>query len=230
LRGAKGDSEVAIEHFKGAEAKFLEAGNYENAIATARRLAAVQIEQFATDGNIDRVRDAKNTLSATTEWIERIWNQVDSVDWRYAVSDRFSNVYADIAWCQAVLNESIDDIAFTVARAKGRELLTHSRELWRSTQVGEDLSEYVDRLRVESRLAERERWRASRKVKSDLSVDEQIRASQQQLEEIDLRRRLLFPPPSSPNEQPPIDVVQAFLEVHPSCGAQKLGPVEISSM
>jgi CHAT domain len=216
LRGAKGDSEVAIEHFKGAEARFLEAGNYENAIATARRLAAVQVEQFATDGNIDRVRDAKNTLSATTEWIEQIWNQVDSVDWRYAVSDRFSNVYAEIAWCQAVLNESIDDIAFTVARAKGREFLTHSQELWRSTQVGEDLSEYVDRLRVESRLAERERWRASRKVKPDLSVDEQIRSSQQQLEEIDLRRRLLFPPPSSSNEQPPIGVVQAFLEVHPS--------------
>jgi hypothetical protein len=216
LRGAKGDSEVAIKHFERAEAKFLEAGNYENAIATARRLAAVRMEQFATDGNIDRVHDAKNALSVTTEWIERIWNQVDSVDWRYAVSDRFSNVYADIAWCQAVLNESIDDIAFTVARAKGREFLSHSRELLRSTQVGEDLGEYVDRLRVESRLAERERWRASRKVKPDLSVDEQVRASQQQLEEIDLRRRLLFPPPSSPNEQPPIDVVQAFLEVHPS--------------
>ena len=216
LRGAKGDSEVAIEHFEGGEAKFLEAGNYENAIATARRLAAMQIERFATDGNIDRVRDAKNTLSATTEWIEQIWNQVDSVDWRYAVSDRFSNTYADIAWCQAVLNESIDDIAFTVARAKGREFLAHSQELWRSTRVGENLSEYVDRLRVESRLAERERWRASRKAEPDLSVDDQMRASQQQLEEIDLRRRLLFPPPSSSSEQPPIGVVQAFLEVHPS--------------
>jgi tetratricopeptide (TPR) repeat protein len=216
LRSAEGDFEIAVEHFKGAEAKFLEAGNHENAIATARRLAAIQIEQFETDGNTERVSDAKNTLSATLEWIEQIWNQVDSVDWRYAVSDRFSSVYADIAWCQAVLNESIAEVAFSVARAKGREFLTHSHELRRSTQVGEDLGEYVDQLRVESRLAERERWRASRKAKPDLSVDEQMRASQQQLEAIDLRRRLLFPPPSSPNEQPPIDVVQAFLEVHPS--------------
>jgi len=44
----------------------------------------------------------------------------------------------------------------------------------------------------------------------------QMRATQQELEAIDLRRRLLFPPPSSGSEQPPIEVVQAFLEVHPS--------------
>lgn len=141
---------------------------------------------------------------------------MDSVDWRYAVSDRFSSVYADIAWCQAVLNEPIAEVAFSVVRAKGREFLTHSHELRRSTQVGEHLREYVDQLRVESRLAERERWRASRKAKPDLSVDEQMRSSQQQLEAIDLRRRLLFPPASSPNEQPPINVVQAFLEAHSS--------------
>lgn len=65
--GAERDFEVAIEHFKGAEAKFLEAGNYENAIATGRRLASRQIEQFATDGNTDRVRYAKNALWSTKE-------------------------------------------------------------------------------------------------------------------------------------------------------------------
>src|SRR5439155_23971133 len=103
-----------------------------------------------------------------------------------------------------------------VARAKVREFLAHFQELRRSAQVGEDLVEYVDQLRVESRVAEQARWRASREVKPDLNIDLQMRATQQELEAIDLRRRLLFPPPSSPNEQPPIEVVQGFLEVHPS--------------
>lgn len=214
LRNAKADFDIAINNFQGAEAKFLKAGNYENAITTARRLAGLHIEQYETDGDIHRVRDAKDTLLRTIEWIEKIWNQIDSVDWRYSVSDRFSTLYADIAWCQAVLNESIAEVAVSVARAKGREFLAHSQEVRRSTQVGEYLGEYVDQLRVESRLAERERWRALRKAKADLNVDEQMRSSQQQLEAIDLRRRLLFPLPSSSNEQPPIDVVQAFLEVH----------------
>lgn len=216
LRSAEGDFEVAIEYFKGAEAKFLESGKHDNAIATARRLAALHIAQFETGGNTDRVRDAKNALWATIEWIEQIWSSVDSVDWRYAVSDRFSSVYADIAWCQAVLNEPIDEVAFTVVRAKGREFLAHADEVRHSTRAGELLSEYVDQLRVESRIAERERWRASRKVKPDLSLDEQIRASEQQLEAIELRRRLLIPPASSPNEQRPIDIVQAFLDAHPA--------------
>ena len=215
LREADGDLEVAAEHFKAAEAKFVESGNHVNAIATARRLAALHVEQFETDGNIDRVRDAKNTLWATTEWIEQIWNSVDLVEWRHAVSDQFSSVYADIAWCQAVLNEPIAEIVFSAARAKGREFLSHIHEVQRSARVGEHLAEYVDQLRVESRIAERERWRASMKAKPDLSVDEHIRASEQQLEAIELRRRLV-PPAFSPNEQPPVDVVQAFLEAHPA--------------
>ena len=215
LRGAEGDFEIAIEYFKRAEVRFLESGNHENAITTARRRAAIEIKQFETDGNTDRVRDARKALWATMEWIEQIWNQVDSVDWRYAVSDRFSSVYADLAWCQTVLNEPIADIAFSVARAKGREFLTHANEVRRSVGEGEHLAEYVDQLRVDSRIAERERWRASRKAKPDQSVHAQIRASQQQLEAIALRRRLLIPPAPTANEQPPIDVVRAFLEVNP---------------
>jgi hypothetical protein len=215
LRGAAGDFEAAIKHFEIARAKFLESGNYENAITAARRLSALHVQQFERDGKPDSVREAKKSLSNATEWIEQIWSQIDSVDWRYAVSDRFSSVYADIAWCQAILKEPADDIATAVARAKGREFLAHFQELRRSAQVGEDLGEYVDQLRVESRVAERARWRASREVKPDLSVNLQMHATQQQLEEIDLRRRLLFPPPSPQNEQAPMDVVQAFLEVHP---------------
>jgi tetratricopeptide (TPR) repeat protein len=215
LRRAEGSLETAMEDFRRAEAKFVESGNYENAIATARRHAALHIEQFETGGNIDSVQAAKNTLLTTIEWIEQIWNQVDSVDWRYAVSDRFSGVYADIAWCQAVLNEPITEVASSIARAKGREFLAHTDEVRRSARVGEYLGEYVDQLRVESRLAERERWRAARTVKPDLSVDEQIRTSKQQLEEIDLRRRLLFPPAKT-DEAPLVETVRAFLEVHPS--------------
>jgi hypothetical protein len=216
LRGAEGDFEVAIKHFEIARAKFLESGNYENAITTARRLSALQIQQFESDGKLHRVHDAKKSLSDATAWIEQIWSQVDSVDWRYAVSDRFSSVYADIAWCQAILKEPTIDVVFAVARAKGREFLAHSQELRHSAQVGEDLTDYVDQLRVESRVAERAQWRASREARPDLSVDVQMRETHQQLEAIDLRRRLLFPPPSSLNEEPPIEVVQAFLDIHPS--------------
>jgi hypothetical protein len=183
---------VAIKHFEIARAKFVESGNYENAIATARRFAALQIHQFEKDRKPERIREAKKSLSDATAWIEQIWNQVDSVDWRYDVSDRFSSVYADIAWCQAILKESMKDIASTVARAKGREFLAHFQELRRSAQVGENPGEYVDQLRVESRIAERARWRASRQAEPDLSLDEEMRATQQELEAIDLRRRLRF--------------------------------------
>ena len=93
---------------------------------------------------LDRVREAKKSLSDATAWIEQIWNQLDSIDWRFAVSDRFSNVYADIAWCQAILKESTDEIAFAVARAKGRESLAHSRELRRSTLNASSINSIVD--------------------------------------------------------------------------------------
>ena len=172
-----------------------------------------EIKQFETDGNTDRVRDARGRSWLTIEWIEQIWNQVDLVEWRYAVSDRFSSVYADLAWCRAVITNLLPTSHSQWHEQKVANSLRMPMKFGAALE-GEHLAEYVDQLRVDSRIAERERWRASRKAKPDQSVHAQIRASQQQLEAIALRRRVLIPPAPTANEQPPIDVVQAFLEVN----------------
>lgn len=216
LRGRSGDCDAAINSFRISEAKFLEVGNYVNAVTSARRAAAVKVHQFRNGDSIDRVREAKELLLKATQWIDRLWQQIDSVAWRYTISDRFSNVYAEIAWCQATLNESIEALAFTVARAKGREFAAHIHEVQGSWQIREGLAEYLDQLRVESRLAETARWRAQRRAEPDRNVDETVRATQRKLEVIELQRRLLFPSPSDHNGESPIITLNAFLRNHPT--------------
>jgi hypothetical protein len=215
LRGSAGDFEVAVDSFQSSMSDFLGAGYYENAITSARRLAAHWIERFLRDGALSDVREAEQVLQHATEWIELIWNQVDSLQWRFTVSDRFSNVYAEISWCRAMLGDAPDAIAFALARSKGREFLTHSAELRRSMQIDGGLGDFIDQLRVESRQAERTRWEAARKTRLDIDVNEATQRSRQQLRDIELRCRLLFPPPSPESDQPPLSAVGAFLEMHP---------------
>jgi hypothetical protein len=47
-------------------------------------------------------------------------------------------------------------------------------------------------------------------------VNEAVQTSRQQLRDIELRRRLLFPPPSDEVDQPPLGSVEAFLGTHPN--------------
>lgn len=216
LRGEAGDFESACEFFRLAQDRFLEAGNDGNAIAVARRLASLVIEQYERDHAIERVTEAKKYLVAATEWVEQLWNQVDSVEWRYMISDQFSNIYAEIAWCQALLSEPPEEIAPSVARAKGREFVTHTRELERNSRVSEHLGEYLDQLRVDSRLAESARWRAAAKARPDASLNEDMRQAQRRLQDIDLKRRILVPPSSRDEATVPLDTVRAFLDHHPA--------------
>jgi CHAT domain-containing protein len=216
LRGEAGDFESAGKLFRLAQSRFLEAGNHGNAIAVARRLASLVIEQYERDQVIERVTEAKKYLVAATEWVEQLWNQVDSIEWRYMISDQFSNIYAEIAWCQAVLREKPEEIAPSVARAKGREFATHTRELERSSQVSEHLGEYLDQLRVESRLAESARWRAAAEARPDTSLNEDMRQAQRRLQDVDLKRRILIPPSSRDEATAPLDAVRAFLDHHPA--------------
>jgi hypothetical protein len=69
---------------------------------------------------------------------------------------------------------------------------------------------------VESREAERSRWEAARRSRFDVDVNEAVQTSRQQLRDIELRRRLLFPPPSDEVDQPALGSVGAFLETHPN--------------
>jgi hypothetical protein len=216
LRNEAGDFESAIELFRLAQNRFLDAGNHGNAIAVARRLAALEIEQYERDHAIDRVAEARKYLVTATEWVEQLWNQVDSIEWRYMISDQFSNLYAEIAWCQAILREQPEEIAPSVARAKGREFATHARELERSSQVSEHLGEYLDQLRVESMLAESVRWRAAAAARPDASLNEDMQQAQRRLHDVELKRRILFPPPSLDEARAPLDIVRAFLDHHPA--------------
>jgi hypothetical protein len=215
LRAFAEDFQVALDSYKTAMADFLEAKHYEHAIATAQRLAGLWIQRFMQEGGLSNVREAERVLLQAIVWIEIIWVQVDTIQWRFEVSDRFSNVYAEVAWCQATLGEAPEVIAFALARSKGREFLSHSAESRRSLQIEGGLGEFMDQLRVESREAERVRWEATKKSRLDVDFNEAVQISRQQLRDIELRRRLLFPPPSDESEQPPLGSVEAFLETHP---------------
>jgi hypothetical protein len=215
LRALAEDFQVAPDSYKTAVADFFEAKRYEHAIATAQRLAGLWTQRFMQEVDLSNVREAERVLLQAIVWIEMIWVQVDSIQWRFEASDRFSNVYAEVAWCQATLGEAPEVIAFALARSKGREFLSHSAESRRSLQIEGGLGEFMDQLRVESRGAERVRWEATKKSRLDVDVNEAVQISRQQLRDIELRRRLLFPPPSDESEQPPLGSVEAFLETHP---------------
>jgi tetratricopeptide (TPR) repeat protein len=217
LRSSAEDSHVALESYKAAIADFLGAKHYEHAITAAQRLAALWIDRFRRDNDLSNVREAEKVFKQATEWIEVIWAQVDSIQWHFAVSDRFSNVYAELAWCQATLGDAPELIAFALARSKGREFLTHSAESRRTMQTEGGLGEFMDQLRVESREAERIRWEAANKARLDVDVNEAVQSSRQQLRDIELRRRILFPPPSDEGDHPTLSSVDAFLNMHPKC-------------
>ena len=215
LRSSAEDSQVTLDSYKAAMADFLGAKHYEHAITTAQRLAALWIGRFRKDKDPSNVREAEQVLKQATKWIEVIWAQVDSVQWRFAVSNRFSNVYAEIAWCQATLGDAPQLVAFALARSKGREFLTHSAESRRIMQMEGGLGEFMDQLRVESREAERIRWEAANKARQDADVNEAVQMSRQQLRDIELRRRVLFPPPSDEGDHPSLSSVDEYLETHP---------------
>ncbi|HEU5407783.1 MAG TPA: CHAT domain-containing protein, partial [Nitrospira sp.] len=215
LRDLAGDFETTLESYNAAIADFLESKRYDHAIAVSQRLAGLWVQRFMREGDPSNVREAEQILEQAIGWIEIVWAQVDSVQWRFEVSDRFSNVYAEIAWCQATLGAAPEVIAFALARSKGREFISHSAESRRALQIEGGLSEFMDQLRVESRQAERSRWEAAKNSRLDVDVNEAVQRSRQQLRDIELRRRLLFPPPSDESEQPPLGSVEAFLEIHP---------------
>ena len=148
-------------------------------------------------------------------WVDDLWTQIDSVDWHYLISDRYSEIYADIAWCQATLQEPLRDLVSMVARSKGREFVAHAQELQLGTDSSEKLSEYADQLRVDSRLAERKRWQASRKAKPDIALDEVMRTSTEEMRHVEFARRLLFPRPLVENDVDILDTVEDFLRTHP---------------
>jgi len=216
LRAIAVDFQAALASYEAAMAYFLEAKRYDNAISTSQRIAGLWIQRFIRDGDSSSVVEAEQILRQAIEWIEIVWAQVDSVQWRFEVSDRYSNVYAEIAWCQATLGKAPDVIAFALARSKGREFISHSAESRRSLQIEGGLGEFIDQLRVESREAERLRWEAARGARLDGDVNEAVQTSRRQLRDIELRRRLLFPPPSDEVDQPPLGSVEAFLQTHPN--------------
>jgi hypothetical protein len=84
-------------------------------------------------------------------------------------------------------------------------------------QMEGGLGEFMDQLRVESREAERIRWEAANKARLDVDVNEVVQTFRQQLRDIELRRRLLFPPPSDQGDHPSLSSVDVFLETHPRC-------------
>ena len=174
LREHVGDEEAAIYYLTLARDKFFAAGSVENAITAARRIAAVHMQVFHKANSLDGARAAKDVLLTAAKWVDELWEQIDSVDWHYLISDRYSDVYADIAWCQSVLGDPLEEMVFMAARAKGREFLAHSR-LQFGAKASEKLGEYADQLRVDSRLAERKRWQASRKAKPDIALDQVMR-------------------------------------------------------
>ena len=216
LRALAGDFQAALDLYSAAMADFLESKRYDHAIAMSQRLADLWIQRFMREGAPSNVREAEQVLQQAIGWIEIIWAQVDSIQWRFEVSDRFSNVYAAIAWCQATLGEAPEVIAFALARSKGREFMSHSAESRRSLQIEGGLGEFMDQLRVESREAERLRWEAERTSRLDVDISDAVQASRRQLRDIELRRRLLFPPPSNESDRPPLGSVVAFLETNPN--------------
>jgi CHAT domain-containing protein len=215
LRGRADDEEAAIDYLSRCRDKFIASGSTENAISAARRISTVQIKIFNKTHSLDAVRNAKDVLLTAAGWVDDLWTQIDSVDWHYLISDRYSEIYADIAWCQATLQEPLRDLVSMVARSKGREFVAHARELQLGTDSSEKLSEYADQLRVDSRLAERKRWQASRKAKPDIALDEVMRTSRDEMRHVELARRLLFPRPLIDNDVDILDTVEDFLQTHP---------------
>jgi hypothetical protein len=215
LRDRAGDEEAAIDYLSRSRDKFFATGSTENAISAARRISTVQIKVFDETHSLDAVRAAKDALLTAAGWVDDLWTQIDSVDWHYLISDRYSEIYADIAWCQATLQEPSRDLVSMVARSKGREFVAHAQELQLGTDSSEKLSEYADQLRVDSRLAERKRWQASRKAKPDIALDEVMRTSTEEMRHVELARRLLFPRPLVENDVDILDTVEDFLQMHP---------------
>ncbi len=162
----------------------------------------------------EAIISAKEALSVAAGWVDELWAQFDSVDWHYLISNRYSEIYADIAWCQATLNDSLRDLLSTLARSKGREFMAHAQELQLGSQSGETLREYADQLRVNSRLAERKRWQAAREAKPDTPLDEVMKTSREAMRNVELARRVIFPRPNAESEVPVLDTVSAFLETH----------------
>jgi HEPN domain-containing protein len=216
LRANVGDFQIALDSYRAAMADFLEAKRYDNAIVMAQRIADLLVQRFLREGDLSSLREAERTLLRAIEWIEIIWARVNSVQWRFEVSNRYSNVYAELAWCQATLGAAPEIVAFALARSKGREFISHSAESRRSLQLEGGLGEFMDQLRVESREAERARWEAARKSRFDVDVNVAVQASRQSLRDIELRRGLLFPPPTEDVDQPPLDSVDAFLAIQPA--------------
>lgn len=215
LRGRADDEEAAIDYLSRSSDKFFATGSTENAISAARRISTVHMKIFKKTDSLDAVRAAKDALLTAAGWVDDLWIQIDSVDWHYLISDRYSEIYADISWCQTILQEPLRDLLSMVARAKGREFVAHAQELKLGTDSSEKLSEYADQLRVDSRLAERKRWQASRKAKPDISLDEVMRISRDEMRHVELARRLLFPRPLIENDVDVLDTVEDFLQTHP---------------
>lgn len=215
LRGNAGDDEVALDYLTRSRDKFFAMGSIENAISAARRLASVRIKDFERNGSVDSVREAKRVLLNAAEWVDELWSQIDSVDWHYFISDRYSEIYADIVWCQATLQDDLREIIPMVARSKGREFVAHAKELRLGTGANEKLGEYADQLRVDSRLAERKRWQASRNAKADIAFDEVMRSSNKEIREIEIARTLLFPRPLVDDNLDILTNLEGFLQAHP---------------
>jgi CHAT domain-containing protein len=215
LRGRADDEEAAIDYLLRSRDKFFANGSTENAISAAKRISTVHMKIFNTTHSLDAVRVAKDVLLTAARWVDDLWTQIDSVDWHYLISDRYSEIYADIAWCQATLQEPLRDLVSMVARSKGREFVAHAQELQLGTDSSEKLSEYADQLRVDSRLAERKRWQASRKAKPDIALDEVMRTSTEEMRHVEFARRLLFPRPLVENDVDILDTVEDFLRTHP---------------
>ncbi len=215
LRGRTNDDETALEYLARSRDKFFVIGSTENAISAARRMSTVYMKIFEETHSVAAVRATKGVLLTAAGWVDELWTQIDSVDWHYLISDRYSEIYADIAWCQATLQEPLRDLVSMVARSKGREFVAHAQELQLGIDSNEKLRDYADQLRVDSRLAERKRWQASRKAKPDIALDEVMRTSRDEMRHVELARRLLFPRPLIENDTSILDTAEAFLQTHP---------------
>jgi CHAT domain len=215
LRNSEGDLTEAVDCLMESRDTFYALGTTENAISASQRVALVHMKSFEKTQSLDDLSAAKEALNLAATWVDELWEQINSVDWRHQISDRYSDIYADIAWCQAALREPFEDLISTIARSKGREFVAHAREIHASDDAGESLREYADQLRVDSRTAERRRWQASRNVRPEAPLDEVMLAARVEMRSIELARRLIFPRPRPENEPSVFDRIQAFLKTRP---------------
>jgi hypothetical protein len=215
LRNGEGDATEAVECLVSARDRFYAVGATESAISASQRVASVQMKSFEKTQSLDDLRAAKQALALAASWVDELWELINSVDWRHQISDRYSDIYADIAWCQASLQEPFEELVSTVARSKGREFVAHAREMRSADDAGETLRDYADQLRVDSRMAERRRRQASRSALSEVPLDEVMRVAREEMRSIELARRLIFPRPQPENEASTIKRIEAFLETRP---------------